>query len=261
METTLVTDIDPLKLGRFIDRKALFLQHWRFRKGGVSAGEWNHRVSVELEPMLSARLAMCCAQGVFAPKAVFAVVPAFSTGDSIVLLDNAVQSASAPAPFATFSFARNPEGRCIADFVRPQGSPEGPELTGWFAATLGPGVATYEAELRDKCLFEEYHLFHGLAVAMAEALAEEIHRQVRVKLGISQHDADTPTGIVRGGYQGRRYSFGYSCCPDLSQQQTLLDLLGADRIGIELTSGFQMVPEVSVTALVLASTEAVYFAG
>lgn len=250
METTLVTDIDPLKLGRFIDRKALFLQHWRFRKGGVSAGEWNHRVSVELEPMLSARLAMCCAQGVFAPKAVFAVAPAFSQGDSIVLPEGVV-----------FSFARNSEGRCVADFVRPHGSPEGPELTGWFAVTLGPGVAAYEAELRDKCLFEEYHLFHGLAVALAEALAEEIHRQIRFKLGISQHDADSPAGIVRGGYQGRRYSFGYSCCPDLSQQQTLLDLLGADRIGIELTSGFQMVPEVSVTALVLASENAVYFAG
>jgi 5-methyltetrahydrofolate--homocysteine methyltransferase len=253
VETTLLNHIDPLPLGRFIDRRALFMQHWRFRSGGVDRAGWDRRVAVELEPMLSARLSAACGAGIYAPAAVFAVLPSWSDGNDIVLGDPA--ASGPPIPLARFTFVRDALGRCLADAVPPLGAglcPAG--STGWFAATLGAAVAEHEVGLRESGDFEEYHLFHGMSVALAEALAEEVHRRVRAAMGISGSDAASPTDIVRGGYEGRRFSFGYPCCPDLANQNVLLEMLGADRIGIRLNESLQMEPELSVTAGVISSS-------
>ena len=333
VKTTLVIDVDPLKLGRFIDRKALFMQHWRFRRAGADPGEWNHRMAVELEPMLSARMAEYCGRGVFRPAAVMAVFPTVADGDTMVLLDNGIEAPG--VEIARFPFPRLADGTCVTDYIRQSaaeptespaqttargsgspgrhigdvaeatespahttargsGSPgrhigdvaeatesvarmkgaavqntgatvqntgaaaqysrqvePAPVPTGWFAATLGPAVAEIEAELKASGCYEEYHLLHGLGAALAEALAEEIHRRLRIELGIAQYDAATPAEIVRGGYCGRRLSFGYSCCPDLSLQAPLLSILDTSRIGLTLSPAFQMVPELSVSAMVL----------
>jgi len=61
------------------------------------------------------------------------------------------------------------------------------------------------------------------------------------------------------GCAGRRYSFGFPACPGVEHQGTLLALLGADRIGLSLTAGFQLRPEHSVTAFVVARPDAEYF--
>jgi 5-methyltetrahydrofolate--homocysteine methyltransferase len=60
-------------------------------------------------------------------------------------------------------------------------------------------------------------------------------------------------------YQGQRFSFGYPACPDLEDQAKLFKLLKPEDIGIQLTDGFMMEPEASVTALVFAHPEAKYF--
>lgn len=60
-------------------------------------------------------------------------------------------------------------------------------------------------------------------------------------------------------YQGIRVSFGYPACPDLEQQETLFSLLRPEDIGMELTDGFMMDPEASVTALAFSHPEARYF--
>ena len=62
------------------------------------------------------------------------------------------------------------------------------------------------------------------------------------------------------GLRGRRFSFGFPACPGIEQQTGLLDLLGAGRAGISLSSGFQLIPEFSVTAFVIARPDALYFA-
>jgi 5-methyltetrahydrofolate--homocysteine methyltransferase len=61
-------------------------------------------------------------------------------------------------------------------------------------------------------------------------------------------------------YRGKRYSFGYPACPDLADQATLFHLLDGRKIGVELTEGFMMDPEASVSAIVLHHPQARYFA-
>ncbi|NBT59326.1 hypothetical protein EBT16_11140, partial [bacterium] len=60
-------------------------------------------------------------------------------------------------------------------------------------------------------------------------------------------------------YHGKRYSFGYPACPRLDDQKILFELLQAEHIGVQLTDGFMMDPEASVSALVFHHPQASYF--
>ncbi|MBW7458708.1 hypothetical protein K0U00_32155, partial [Paenibacillus sepulcri] len=48
-------------------------------------------------------------------------------------------------------------------------------------------------------------------------------------------------------------------CPNLEDQEPLFDLMKPQDIGVELTEGFMMEPEASVSAMVFAHPEAQYF--
>jgi 5-methyltetrahydrofolate--homocysteine methyltransferase len=66
--------------------------------------------------------------------------------------------------------------------------------------------------------------------------------------------------LFRTQYRGRRYSFGYPACPRLEDQEQLFRLLGVtNTIGVELTEGYMMDPEGSVSALVFHHPDAKYF--
>jgi len=100
---------------------------------------------------------------------------------------------------------------------------------------------------------------HGLGVELAEALAEYIHKQIRIELDIADRDARDLRKLFQQGYQGSRYSFGYPACPRLEDQALLLKLLGAERIGVSLTDGYMLDPEQSTSAIVTYHPQARYF--
>jgi 5-methyltetrahydrofolate--homocysteine methyltransferase len=60
-------------------------------------------------------------------------------------------------------------------------------------------------------------------------------------------------------YRGKRYSFGYPACPNLEDQAKLWRLLRPEEIGVQLTEGFMMEPEASVSALVFHHPDCAYF--
>jgi 5-methyltetrahydrofolate--homocysteine methyltransferase len=60
-------------------------------------------------------------------------------------------------------------------------------------------------------------------------------------------------------YRGKRYSFGYPACPRLEDQQGIWTLLRPQEIGVQLTEGFMMDPEASVSALVFQHPDCAYF--
>ena len=65
--------------------------------------------------------------------------------------------------------------------------------------------------------------------------------------------------IGKQGYRGSRYSFGYPACPDVEQQEGLVELLRPERIGVTLSEEFQLHPEQSTSALIVHHPEAKYF--
>ena len=124
---------------------------------------------------------------------------------------------------------------------------------------MGPRVSRRAAELFAENRYTDYLYLHGLGVEMTEAMAEFWHRRVRAELGIDADDAPTVEGLLKQGYRGERFSFGYSACPDLEAQKPLGDLLDISRIGVEVSEEFQLHPEQSTSALILHHPEAAYF--
>jgi len=66
-------------------------------------------------------------------------------------------------------------------------------------------------------------------------------------------------GLLRNDYRGCRYAFGYPACPELEDRAKVVDLLGADRIGVELSEEYQLVPEQATDAIIVHHPEANYF--
>jgi 5-methyltetrahydrofolate--homocysteine methyltransferase len=82
---------------------------------------------------------------------------------------------------------------------------------------------------------------------------------VREDLGLAADDDPDLGGILRQGYRGSRYSFGYPACPNLEDRAKLVALLRPERIGVVLSEELQLHPEQSTDALVVHHPEAKYF--
>ncbi|MBA2507526.1 MAG: methionine synthase, partial [Nocardioidaceae bacterium] len=115
------------------------------------------------------------------------------------------------------------------------------------------------AEMFERDAYRDYLELHGLSVQLTEALAERWHARIRAELGIDGGDASTLAGILKQGYTGERYSFGYPACPDLEDRATLVRLLEPERIGVTLSEELQLHPEQSTDALILHHPEAAYY--
>jgi 5-methyltetrahydrofolate--homocysteine methyltransferase len=107
--------------------------------------------------------------------------------------------------------------------------------------------------------YRDYLHLHGLGVESAEALAEYLHKQIRMEWSIADEDARDRQGLFKQQYRGSRYSFGYPACPRLEDQIKFWPLLQPGRIGVELSEEFQLEPEQSTTALICHHPEAKYF--
>jgi 5-methyltetrahydrofolate--homocysteine methyltransferase len=61
------------------------------------------------------------------------------------------------------------------------------------------------------------------------------------------------------GLADSRYIFGHPACPNLEDQTKLFKILKPERIGVELTEEFHLVPEQSTSAVIVHHPEAKYF--
>ena len=102
-------------------------------------------------------------------------------------------------------------------------------------------------------------VFRGLAVQMAEAMAEWVHARIRSELGFADPDGMALRDVLAQRYRGSRYSFGYPACPNVADSRQQLDWLGAERIGLSMDASDQLEPEQSTTALVALHSQARYF--
>ena len=160
----------------------------------------------------------------------------------------------------SFSFPRQQRenGLCLADYVLPAvGGIR--DSVAMFAVTAGEGIRECAQEYKQQGEYLKSHAVQALALETAEATAEWLHRRIREDYGFSDPPAMTMLDRFRAKYHGRRYSFGYAACPNLEDQQGLFDLLEPQKIGIELTEGYMMDPEASVSAIVFPHPDCAYF--
>jgi 5-methyltetrahydrofolate--homocysteine methyltransferase len=160
----------------------------------------------------------------------------------------------------TFVFPRQGSGEreCIADYVRPA-SEGGGDSVALFVTTAGEGVRGRAEELKREGRYLLCHMLQALALETAEAAAEWVHAKLRAQWGFPDPPEMTMLERFQARYRGKRFSFGYPACPDLSLQEPLFALLRPERIGVTLTEGHMMDPEASVSALVVHHPQARYF--
>jgi len=133
------------------------------------------------------------------------------------------------------------------------------DSVGFLVVTAGKGVREISTEYKEQGEYVRSHAIQSLALELAEAFAERLHHVMRDTWGFP--DPADMTMIQRFGarYQGIRVSFGYPACPNLEDQEKLFRLLQPSQIGVELTEGFMMEPEASVSAMVFSHPQARYF--
>src|SRR3979490_2385957 len=95
--------------------------------------------------------------------------------------------------------------------------------------------------------------------AAAGGCARWLHRRIREDWGFPDPPEMTMQERFTSRYRGKRYSFGYPACPNLEDHAGLSKLLRPEEIGVQLTEGFMMDPEASVSALVFHHPDCTYF--
>ena len=196
------------------------------------------------------------------PQAIYGYWPCNSEGDELVVYEPP-QDGRTPdrKEIMRFTFPRQgePPNWCLADFWRPVASGE-IDVVAFSIVTVGGRASEVARQWFEQNLFKDYLHLHGLSVEAAEALAEFIHKQIRMELGISGKDARDIRKLFQQGYQGSRFSFGYPACPNLEDQAKLWPLLEPGRIGLSLSEEYQLDPEQSTSAIIAHHPEARYFA-
>ncbi|MCS7226854.1 MAG: methionine synthase [Gloeomargarita sp. SKYB31] len=254
----------------YLDQQALIAGQWQFRKPKEQTkAEYQAFLAEKVHPILQEWQARIEREFCLEPQLVYGYFPCQSEGNTLHIYDPeyAKPFTGQPVPYrpdltpiASFRFPRQRTGKrlCIADFFLRVGSPY-LDVIGLQAVTMGHIATEYAQKLYSQNQYSDYLYFHGIAVQMAEALAEWNHARMRRELGYQAQEPDNLHDILAQRYQGSRYSFGYPACPNLHDQYALLDLLGAQRIGLHMDEAEQLHPEQSTTALICYHPEAKYF--
>jgi 5-methyltetrahydrofolate--homocysteine methyltransferase len=258
-------DFDLEQIFPYINPQMLYGRHLGFNGRYADALAAGDPSAQELRDAVRGVEEMILASSDIGAGAVFKFFPCQADGQRLL-----VYGSDGRTVLESFYFGRQSqrEGLCLSDYVLPKstqpsftkGGREGMDYVAMFVTSIGSGVPDLSERLRRNGRFLDSHILQALALECAEGFAELLHQQIRQMWGFGdQHDIPHQD-LFRTRYRGRRYSFGYSACPRLEDQEGLFRLLDVTaNIGVELTEGFMMDPEASVSALVFHHHDAKYF--
>ncbi len=233
-------EIDIHEVISYFDLDTLYRLHWGGR--GKRGEEWEELVRTVFEPTLRRLEAELAETGWLSFGVIYGYFPAAADGDDLIIFDPEDHE----RPVARFTFPRQPDRQrlCLSDYFML--AEEGRDVVALQVVTAGPEATRRIEILQAAGEYTEAYFINGFADQLAEGLAEWTNRLIRRELNLPSE-------------RGLRYSWGYPACPDLEQQADVLRLLGAKRIGVRLSSGYQLIPEQSTAALVVHHPAAIYF--
>ena len=271
-QVLLPDQIDLAEVFGYLDRQALFAGQWQLRKTQQqSRPEYEAMLAEKAEPVLAHWMERCLAEQLLTPRVAYGYFPCGRLGNAVVVFDPASMApgampGTAGAELGRFLLPRQRGGNryCIADFYRDLEHQEGEngrptDVLPMQAVTMGERATQFAQQLFKADQYSDYLYFHGLAVQMAEALAEWTHARIRRELGFGDQEPRELREVLAQRYRGSRYSFGYPACPNVADSRPQLRWLEADRIGLTMDDSDQLEPEQSTTALVALHSRARYF--
>jgi 5-methyltetrahydrofolate--homocysteine methyltransferase len=244
----IVTELNNHEIYPYINKPVLFNSQWGYKKIK------DHPQNLRFAETVFSRLAKEAIEKAWLkPVAIYGYFPCLAVGDHLSIFKN--PNDDKPAIQLQFPRQTKKPYRCLTDFFDDKRK----DLVAFHLVSAGLEASSFIKELYHNHDYQEYLFAHGFSVQFTEALAEYWHRQIRKELNIYEGDSVEIKQLYRNQFQGCRYSFGYSVCPDLSQQKEIFRLLKPERAGIQLTEAFQIIPEQSTTAIISFHPDAAYF--
>jgi 5-methyltetrahydrofolate--homocysteine methyltransferase len=237
-----LTDFTLDEVWPHLDLKTLFRLHWGGK--GLKDEAWETLLRDEFEPRLARMQQDAITNGWLQPRVRYGFFPANRDGNDLVVFSPEDHDQE----IARFTFPRQPrrDRLCLADYYLPLDSGQR-DVAVFQIVTVGAEASRRTERLQASGEYSESFFTHGLSVQSAEGLADYVHDRIRTMVGAEKE-------------QGKRYSWGYPACPDLSQHALVDRLLDAGAIGVQVTDGFQFEPEQTTAALVVLHPDARYYA-
>ncbi len=247
-----VTGIEIDEVYRYLNQAALFRGRWGYRRGKMSREEYTKLHEETILPIFERLKKQAADENWLQPQVAYGYFDCVRDGDRLIVTGDSGDK--------VFSFPRqnSAPGLCIADYFRS--AQEGGDKVGFFVVTMGSQLGEETRKLYESDSYHDYLMLHGLGVELTDALAEFWHEQMRIEMGIQEQPGNDVNAYITQGYRGSRYGFGYPACPDLGAHIPLFELLQPEKIGVSLTESFEMVPEMSTSAIVVHHPQAKYFA-
>ncbi len=227
------------KLVNAIDQERLFKAEWG--GGKLDQLDFQQTKKTTFEPIFEELKNEIIEKEFINARGFYGFFPVITEKDQLIILDP--DDFSSELVSFTFPLMPKCQNRSLTDFLRPEGD------------IIGVQVVTIGSKLGDRCrvLFQKEdkyskgYLLNGIGNYLVENCADKITNEIRRALGLENKI-------------GRRYSFGYPGMPSLEDQKLLFEMICAeDRLGITMTSGFQMVPEHSTLGIFICHPLAEYF--
>ena len=220
--------INMKEVWTMIDKKSLFKLSWGLRgKAGAESEE-------EHEQLLTEWKIRIIRDKLIEPEVVYGYFKCHNNGQKLL-----VENPSGDDVEFDFPRSTKPEHLCLTDYFGDD------DVVAFQSVTVGAKVSDILETWNDEDKYTDAYYLHGLAVELAEALAQWINQKIKSELHLEK--------------SGLRYSWGFPSCPDVSQHHLLWKLLEPEKSGMTLTESGQIIPEQSTAAIVIHHPDAKYF--
>ena len=196
-------------------------------------------------------------------RAVIGLFPANSNGDDIEIYSDEQRSQVIGIQHTLRQQTKKVSGQpnlALSDFIAPKET-RIKDYIGGFVVTTGIGLEKHVERFEKD--HDDYNsiMVKALADRLAEALAEYLHREVRLKhWGYSSNENLSNDELIQESYRGIRPAPGYPACPDHLEKIGLFNLLNATELtGVSLTETLAMLPASSVSGWYFGHPHAKYF--
>jgi 5-methyltetrahydrofolate--homocysteine methyltransferase len=196
-------------------------------------------------------------------RAVIGLFPANSVGDDIEIYSNEQRIQVVGIQHTLRQQTKKVSGQpnlALSDFIAPKETGI-KDYIGGFVVTTGIGLEKHVERFEKD--HDDYNsiMVKALADRLAEALAEHMHREVRLKhWGYAVTENLSNDELIKESYRGIRPAPGYPACPDHLEKIGLFNLLNATELtGVSLTETLAMLPASSVSGWYFGHPHAKYF--
>ena len=220
--------INMAEVWTLIDKKSLFKLSWGLRGKAGSESESEH------EQLLSEWKIRIIREKLFEPEIVYGYFKCHNKDRKLL-----VENLDGDDVELEFPRSTKPDHLCLTDYFGDD------DVVAFQSVTVGNKVADIIEQWNQEDKYTDAYYLHGLAVEVAEALAEWVNRKIKSELNLEKG--------------GLRYSWGFPSCPDVTQHHLVWKLLHPEKSGMTLTESGQIIPEQSTAAIVVHHPDAKYF--